>query len=142
MKRHASKFGKTYKAPPEAKTIKRKVHKARLAQERLNEALNKSNPEPMRFMHKRAKELDKLLGNSTYRKPEHSPGTVQTVAIAVAEWDLSDPFAYGRTKLHAKQGYIDPLKVTDEMKQRTIARRVAKAREVERERTSAVVSES
>lgn len=126
----------------------RPIHKRNLAQARLNEALDKSHPEPMSLMHKRGKELDKLHRRNDgkpelpYFKPQHSLGVIEKVARAVADWDLNDPFAYGRTALHAKQGYIDPMKLGEEMHMRTVARRVARAREVERERTTENVSES
>lgn len=72
-----------------------------------------------------------------YRKPEVTLGKIEKAATAMAEWDNSDPFAYGRTALHVKQGYLDPNEVIKEVTQRTAARRVARAREVDNDRNAA-----
>jgi hypothetical protein len=68
-----------------------------------------------------------------YRKPEVTRGKIEAAATAAATWDNSDPFAYGRTALHVKQGYLDPEKVVEETHKRTIARRVARERDTKEE---------
>lgn len=83
----------------------------------------------------------KLLGLDAatyppYRKPEVTLGQIEKAARAMAEWDNSDPFAYGRTALHVKQGYIDPNDIMKEVTQRTLARRAARAKEVDHDKAA------
>lgn len=70
-------------------------------------------------------------------RPEVSKGKVDKAARAMADWENSDPFSYGRTALYVRQGYLDPEEVIKETQQRTLARRVAKEREIEREQHNA-----
>lgn len=86
--------------------------------------------EPMHIMLKRYDEIERTT-SEVYRKPQHSLGTLDNVARAVADWDFSDPFAYGRTYLYAKQGYIEPADITKDYHLRTVARRAARAKEVD-----------
>lgn len=86
--------------------------------------------EPMHTMLRRYEEIERSEPLE-YRKPEVSLGKLDAVARAVADWDLSDPFAYGRTYLYAKQGYIEPEEIIKDYHMRTLARRVARVREVE-----------
>lgn len=85
------------------------------------------HPEPMSLMHKREKDLPPL----PYRKPEVTQGAAEKAAGAMADWDNSDPFSYGRTMLYVKQGYIDPRDTIKDMSKRTLERRLAKVREIE-----------
>lgn len=91
--------------------------------------------EPMTLMHKRQREIDSTqpatilaMGKWSYHKPQHSKGVLEATAHAVASWEISDPFAYGRTYLHTKQGYIDPLQTIADMSSRVAARRAARAK--------------
>jgi len=112
------------------KPDKRANHKARLLQERLNAEKDKRHPEPMSLFHQR--ERDGEVPSSVRPKPQVTKGMIDKAATAMAEWDNSDPFAYARTALHVKQGFLNPREVVEEMQKRTVARRVARAREVER----------
>lgn len=114
----------------------RPVHKARIAAEKLAATLNAKHPEPMSLMHKRVKQgevpSDKMWElHPHYHKPEVTLGKKEKVATAVAAWDNSDPFAYGRAYLHVTQGYIAPEDTIKEAVQATIVRRRAKIKEVE-----------
>jgi len=80
------------------------------------------------LMKGREKEVDTMYPRP-YRKPEVSPGRVEQAAQAVAAWDNSDPFAYGRTALYARQGYIDVEETVSSMNKRALARKVAKERQ-------------
>lgn len=84
------------------------------------------HPEPMTLMHKRERDLP-----DTHRKPDVTMGLASKAAGAMADWDNSDPFAYGRTYLHVKQGYESPYDILKDIPKRTLERRIAKAREVE-----------
>jgi hypothetical protein len=86
-------------------------------------------PEPMTLLHNREKGVDQGIYSSP--KGVATLGEIDKAATAMAEWDNSDPFAYNRTALYVRQGFLDPNEVVKEMGQRTIARRVARAREVE-----------
>lgn len=99
----------------------------------MKHAEKEKKPEPMTMMRNREREID-LMFPLPYRKPSVTLGQIDKAATAVAEWENSDPFAYGRTALHVRQGYLDPAVLVKEMTQRTIARRVAKAREVDNEK--------
>lgn len=101
-------------------------------------ALDQKHPEPMSLMHKREKQGEVPL--AALPRPEVTLGKLEKVGRAVAAWDKSDPFAYGRAYLHAKQGFIHPEDTIKEMDQRTLARKIAKAREVEREKFATVIS--
>lgn len=104
---------------------------AREAAKKLQDSEHR-RPALLGLFHKREQELGLTAASfPPYRKPEHTIGLKEQAAHAMAEWDSSNPFAYGRTYLHAKQGYIDPAEVVKEVTQRTVARRVAKVREVE-----------
>jgi hypothetical protein len=88
-------------------------------------------PEPMHTMQRRYEYIERHEPKQ-YVKPQYMPaGVVETVARAVADWDLSDPFAYGRTALYARQGYIDVEQTIADYNLRTIARKAAKRREVD-----------
>lgn len=116
--------------PPNPKA--RPEHKKRLIAERLNAEDAARRPEPMSILRKRERELperESVLKSRNFV----TAGMIQKAATAVADWDNSDPFAYGRMALHVKQGYLVSADVVKEFEQRTVARRVAKAREVERE---------
>lgn len=122
-------------------TIKRPVHKAAVLDRRVQVELNRKHPEPMTLMHKREKngelpsEADTQIAmircGRVYCKPEVSPGLVEKAALATAAWDNSDPFAYGRTALHVRQGYLSANDLIKEMSQRTLARQAAKRKEVD-----------
>lgn len=121
---------------PAPKPLVRKAHKETLRLAHLASELNRLHPEPMTMMRKREKEIDSLTrlndgSFAVYRKPQVTLGQIDKAATAAAEWDLNDPFAYGRTALHVKQGYLDADMVIKEMSLRTIARRSAKAKEVD-----------
>lgn len=107
---------------------KHPVHKANLLSARVSAELNKKHPEPMNFMHKRQKNVDLGLYD-----PQRGAtlGQIEKAASAMAAWENSDPFAYGRTALHVRQGYLRSDEVVKEMTMRTIARRAAKVKEVE-----------
>lgn len=127
MKRHADKFGRKSKGPgPGPEIGKRKPHKAAIVEARKVAEHDKKHPEPMSIIRKREKDLP-----ISHVKPEVTPGKVETAAAALASWDNSDPFAYGRAALHLRQGYLDPAEVIKEYGMRVIARRAAKVREVE-----------
>lgn len=128
MKRHASNFGKVAKPPSVANPLKRKNHKEALRLNAKDVAQNKAHPEPMSFIHKRQKNLDQGLFDP---QRDITLGSAEKVAHAVADWELSDPFAFGRTFLHAKKGLLDPLKLSEEMHMRTVARKAAKVKAVE-----------
>jgi len=113
---------------------KTKGHKEAVRLNKIAAELDRKHPEPMSLMHKREKQGE--IPSAPMKKPEHAKGVVERAATAWAEWENSDPFAYGRTALHVRQGYLDPKEVEREMGQRTIARRVAKAREVEHAKRS------
>ena len=113
---------------------KSKTHKERVRLNKVQEELDRKHPEPMSLFHKREKTGE--IPNQPLKKPEYSKGVVEKAAAAMADWENSDPFAYGRTALHVRQGYLDPREVVKEMGQRTIARRVAKVREVENAKVS------
>lgn len=123
------KWAGPLKTPPTANIKKRPVHKGLLHSAKVQEELNKKHPEPMTLFHKREKAGE--IPAKTLPKPEVTLGQIDKAATAMAEWENSDPFAYSRTALHVKQGYLRADEVIKEMTQRTIARRVAKAREVE-----------
>lgn len=89
-------------------------------------------PEPMTLMRKREKMINEMP--LPYRKPEHTLGVIDKAARAAADWDLNDPFAYGRTALHVRQGYCDPAQVVKEAEERTIARKAARRSEAEKEK--------
>lgn len=117
---------------PVTKPEKRKAHKEVLRLNKVAEELNKKHPEPMTLFHKREKQGE----IPAFRvRPEVTKGAAHKAAEAMAAWDNSDPFAYGRTYLHTKQGFLNSKVVVEEMHNRTVARRVAKAREVDRAKT-------
>lgn len=89
-------------------------------------------PEPMNLLHKREKMIDEMFP-LPYRKPEVTLGQIEKAARAMADWDLSDPFSYGRTALHVRQGYLEPAEIIKEMSERTLARRAARRKEVDKE---------
>jgi hypothetical protein len=91
------------------------------------EELNRKHPEPMSIFHKREKNGE--AGDRAYPKGAATLGQIDRAAAAMAAWDNSDPFAYGRTALHVKQGYLHPEEVVSEMSKRTIARAAARAKE-------------
>lgn len=113
-----------------ANPLSRKVHKEMLRLDKLAVELNKKHPEPMSLFRKR--ERDGEIPAIMLPKPDVTLGKLEKAARSSAEWNNSDPFAYGRTYLHVKQGYLRADEVIKEMTERTTARRVAKAREVER----------
>lgn len=108
--------------------------KARIEQDHLR-------PEPMQMMHKRIKdgeipgdviaELNMIRCGRVYCPPEVTAGVVESGARAMADWDNSDPFAYGRTALYIRQGYVWSAGIVKEMTQRTMARKAARRKEVE-----------
>lgn len=91
--------------------------------------LREKHPEPMTLFRKREQNGD--VPAIPLRKPEVTAGLASKAVGAMADWDNSDPFAYGRTYLHVKQGYVDPKDIVKDMGKRTLDRRIAKAREVE-----------
>jgi len=121
------------KEPPAAKANKRPVHKDNLRLAGLNAELNHKHPEPMALFHKR--EQSGEVPAVALKKPEVTLGQIDKAATAMAAWDNSDPFSYGRTALYVKQGYLNVADVVKEMGQRTIARRAAKSREVDDAKT-------
>lgn len=90
---------------------------------------NRKHPEPMSLFHKREKQGE--IPPERLPKPEYGMGTVETAARAVADWENSDPFAFKRTMLHVRQGYLDPKELVKEYTQRTLARRAAKIKEAD-----------
>lgn len=106
----------------------RPLHKARIAAEAVSAALNFAHPEPMSYLHKRERELPL---RPLPRPTEFGIGKVFQAATAQAEWDNSDPFAFKRTVLHIRQGFVSPEDIIKEATRRTNARRVAKAKEVD-----------
>lgn len=131
MKKHADKFGR--KAQPELipapKANKRPVHKENLRLRKAEAEYNRTHPAVMQLFRKREK--DGEIPEKTLARPMVSLGQIDKAASAMAAWDNSDPFAYGRTALYVKQGYLQSDVVIKEMSQRTMARRIAKAREVD-----------
>lgn len=113
---------------PTPKITVRPDHKKALRLNAVAVELNRKHPEPMSLFHKR-EQMGEIPPR--HRKPEITRGEAERAAEAMAAWDNSDPFAYGRTFLHTKQGYINSREVVEEMHKRTVARRVAKAREVD-----------
>jgi hypothetical protein len=128
MKRHMSR---PPKSPPSPKSAKRPNHKRQLRLNEANEAISRLHPEPMTLIHKREKMIREDFP-PVYRKPPHTLGTIDKAATAMAQWENSDPFSYNRTALYVRQGYLEPQLLIEEMEKRTLARRVARAREVER----------
>lgn len=108
---------------------KGKISKANALAAKVQAALDAKHPEPMSIFRKRER-LPELNGGE-YHKPEVTLGMKDKVASAVAAWNNSDPFAYGRAYLHVSQGYIHPEDTIKEMSQRTLARRAAKIKEVD-----------
>lgn len=136
MKRHRldkNKLGagakwKEPKPPgPGPKAKVRPNHKEGLRLNAVKAAQNKAHPEPMSLIHKRQKQLDQGIFDP---QREVTNGAAEKVATAVAAWDLSDPFAFGRAFLHAKKGIIDPEEIAKEMHLRVVARKAANSREL------------
>lgn len=98
----------------------------------MDKKLKEEPAQPMALMRKRERMIDTEYP-LPYRKPLVTLGTTERVAKAIADWDKSDPFAYGRAALYIRQGYIDPKEVEKEVHLRTKARRDAKIKEVEHE---------
>lgn len=121
------------KPPPSENPNKRPKHKAAIHLARLNAERDKRRPEPMFEFQRRIdnKYLDSDIDTVRILKREATLGRIEKAAIADAEWNNSDPFAYGRTALYVKQGWIDPEKHVEELHKRTLARRVAREREVD-----------
>lgn len=113
---------------PAPNSLVRVKHKAELKARKVQLELDRKHPEPMSLMHKREKNGSL---NEPSRKGMATLGQIANAARAMADWDSSDPFAYGRTALHVSQGFLDPELVVKEMTQRTVARQVAKRREVD-----------
>ncbi len=107
----------------------RPIHKRNLARIASAVEQNKRHPEPMTFFHKREK--NKEIPETALPKPQITLGTLDKVAEAVSAWDNSDPFSGDRARLYAKQGYIDPGEVIKELSMRVLARKAAKAKEVD-----------
>jgi hypothetical protein len=105
------------------------LHKKVVLAEKVAAELNRKRPEPMTLLHKRLQEVD--LGLFTGKKNNVTLGMQDKAASAMAAWDNSDPFAYGRTVLHLRQGYVEATDIIKEMGQRTLARRAARIKEVE-----------
>jgi hypothetical protein len=114
------------------------VRKLRARTARLNAENAKKHPEPMFHFARRQDtkvsrptliELD--AQDTEILKREATLGRIEKAARASAEWNNSDPFAYGRTALHVKQGYLDPEAVEREFRNRTLARQAAKRKEVD-----------
>lgn len=114
---------------PKPNLLVRIEHKKAIRLNAVAAELDRKHPEPMMLFHKREKagEIPAFP-----RKPEITRGEASQAAEAMAAWDNSDPFAYGRTFLHVKQGYLNSREVVEEMHKRTVARKIAKAREVDR----------
>lgn len=89
--------------------------------------------EPMHTMLNRYREIEKDYP-AKYTKPQVTLGRIEATAQAVADWDLSDPFAYGRAALYVRQGYIEPEQTIKDYHMRTVARRAARVKEVEDEK--------
>lgn len=106
----------------------RPVHKATVLALKVRNEQDRQHPEPMTLMHKREKNGE-IVENRI--KGNIPPGPIAKAARAMADWDNSDPFSYGRTALHVSQGYIAPDDIVAEMTHRTIARQAAKRREVD-----------
>lgn len=126
MKRHSKAVPQER---PTAKPEVRKNHKEALRLNAQEAERNKKHPEPMTLMNKLAKE-----GSPPSPKGLATLGQIEKAASAMAQWDNSDPFSYGRTALHVRQGYLRSDEVIKEMGQRTLARRAAKIREVDNEK--------
>lgn len=90
--------------------------------------MKEKHPEPMTLIRKREKQLDAGLFDPVKGQ---TLGQIEKAGQAMAAWDNSDPFAYGRTALHVKQGYLRSEEVVKDMHMRTIARRAAKVKEVD-----------
>lgn len=108
------------------------TRKDRNAVESAQRELNHKHPEPMTLLNKRAFMLG--LHNDEYppyRKPEVTLGMIDKAATAQAQWDNSDPFAYGRTALWVKQGYAEPNEVIKDTLPRILSRRAARIKEIE-----------
>lgn len=118
---------------PAPSLASRPYHKSAVHARKVQLELDKKHPEPMTLMHKREKNGEL---NSPSRKGTATLGQITKAARAMADWDSSDPFAYGRTALHVSQGFLDPEMVIKEMTQRTVARQVAKRREVDDAKSS------
>lgn len=116
-------------------------HKAEFLALKVQIEFDKKHPEPMSLMHKRVKnkevpseadaEISLTRCGRVYCPPEVTRGKVEAAARAMADWDSSDPFAYGRTALHVAQGFVDPREIVAEMSKRTLARRAARRAEVD-----------
>lgn len=123
------KWGGLAKEFPKPNPLVRKAHKETLRLAKLEVELNRKHPEPLSLFNKRLKAGE--IPERPVRKGFATLGQIANAASAMADWDHSDPFAYNRTALYVRQGYLRSEEVVKEMTQRTIARRVAKAREAE-----------
>lgn len=108
----------------------RPEHKLRLLAAGVQAELNRKHPEPMSLFHKREKQG--AIPEIPLPKGLATLGEIAKAADAMAAWENSDPFAYRRTALHVHQGYLNSREVVEEMTQRTLARRAARAKEVDR----------
>lgn len=128
MKRKRNLNSDPLKPFPDANSNSRPVHKEAARLRRVEAEISRKHPEPMTLMHKREKNNDiipaALKGTATR-------GQIEQAARAMAAWDNSDPFAYGRTALHVSQGFERSEEIVKEMGQRTLARQAAKRKEVE-----------
>lgn len=95
-----------------------------------HDALSQRFPEPMTLMERRRKELDRVFGpdNKPWPKPKVDWAKTEEAAQLTADWDRTDPFAYGRVKLHMRQGYVNVDQQAREMKARLLAQKIANER--------------
>lgn len=126
MKKHRKTPAKPASTP---KLQKRPVHKENLRLARIQAELDHKRPEPMSLFHKREKQG--MIPDPKLPLPQHGMGVVDRAAKAMADWDNSDPFAYNRTALYVRQGYLRPDEIIKEMGMRTLARRAARIKEVD-----------
>lgn len=126
---------------PPTNPTRRRAHKQALVDAKHEAEQNRLHPEPMSLMHKRVKDHsvpdDAAANISLYRcgkvycPPEVSKGQIAQAAQAMAAWDNSNPFAYGRTVLHVTRGYLRSDEIVKEAWQRAMQRRAARVKEVD-----------
>lgn len=134
MKRKRNLTSHPLKAFPTPNPKSRSRHKAAIEAAKKAVEVNRLHPEPMSLFHRREKNGE--VSNVASRKGVATRGEIEKAAFAMAAWDSSDPFAYGRTALHVEQGFLNSDEVVKEMSHRTLARQAAKRKEVDDAKSS------
>jgi hypothetical protein len=95
--------------------------------DQINPRARDKHPEPLGTMMHRYQEIENEYP-PTYLNPNRheGKGVLERAAHADAEWNNSDPFAYGRAFLNLQKGHLIPKEHEKEMAQRTLARQAAR----------------